>query len=225
MIVRSRAGRISMLALTLALLLGGCGRGRTDPLPYIDSFYDPESGWGAEQTGATERGYEDGAYVFTLRRQNWLVWANPGQTFEDVRIEADVRAGLGAETALAGVMCRYSDPDNFYFFAITADGYYGISRRVDGEDLEILTGHGTLVSSDHILLGDAVNRVEVVCQGERLSLSVNGTLLASVIDSQHARGDVGIGAGSGATGQACVAFDEIVVTHPLGELNTEQGGE
>ncbi|MCK4472809.1 MAG: hypothetical protein KAW49_13595, partial [Anaerolineae bacterium] len=104
---------------------------------------------------------------------------------------------------------------NFYYFAISADGYYAIFRRVDGGDLEILTGDGSgMAPSLAIRTGEQANRILAVCQGDELSLYVNGELLEAVTDDTHTQGDVGIGAGSGSEGDIRVQFDDFVVTRP-----------
>jgi hypothetical protein len=214
MTIRCRTQSARWLASLLLTVLCACGAWRTDPLPYADEFDNPDSGWGAERTGAFERGYQDSGYFIALRRPDWLIWATPGHTFADVSVEADVNAGAGAAVGLAGVLCRHRNRDNFYLFAITSDGYYGIFRRVDGGALEALTGEGALLFSDAIVTGDAVNHVQAVCQGEELSLFVNERPLATVTDTAHTRGDVGLGAASGPTGQARAEFDNLEVTSP-----------
>ncbi len=214
MTLRCRSRGARWLVLLLAAALGACGAWRSDPLPHADEFDSTASGWGAERTGAFERGYQDGVYFIALRRPNWLAWANPRRTYHDVSIEADVNAGAGTATGLAGVLCRHRNPDNFYLFAITSDGYYGIFRRVDGGALEALTGDGALVFSDVVAQGDTINHVQVICQGEKLSLLVNEQPLATVTDSAHKRGDIGLAAGSGPEGQARAEFDSLLVTNP-----------
>jgi hypothetical protein len=113
-----------------------------------------------------------------------------------------------------GVLCRYQDADGFYYFAVSADGYYAIFRRAEG-DMRILTGDGSgMLPSPHIKTGTQVNRVLGVCDGDELSLYVNGQWLATVTDNEYARGDVGLGASSGPGGGTRIVFDNFVVTAP-----------
>jgi hypothetical protein len=209
--------RLDVLLIVLALLLLGCGCARDSNRSSLfqDDFDNPRSGWGAEQRGRFERGYEEGEYFIQLQEPNWFAWANPGKRFDDVSVEADVYLASGSHDSHFGILCRHVDLGNFYYFAISAEGYYAIFRRVDGGDLEVLTGDGSgMVYSPAIRTDTQTNRVLAVCQGDELTLHVNGELLEMVIDDTYARGDVGIGAGTGAQGDVRVQFDNFLVTRP-----------
>jgi hypothetical protein len=201
--------------ITLALLLAcGCTRGDDQAPPFQDEFENPRSGWGEDQCEEFGRGYEEGEYFIELYEPNWFVWAYPGKRFDDVSVEVDVYLASGSQDSHFGLLCRHVDRDNFYYFAVSADGYYAIFRRVDG-DLEVLTADGSgMVSSPAIRTGEQTNRVLAVCQEDELSLYVNGELLETVTDGTHTRGDVGAGAGSGPEGNVRVQFDNFIVTTP-----------
>jgi len=207
--------RSCLTTLVLSLLLCGCaGDGGQESL-FQDDFGNPRSGWGADQREEFERGYEKGDYFIQLYEPNWFIWAHPGKQFEDVSVEVDAYLASASQDAHLGVLCRHVDTDNFYYFAISADGYYAIFRRVDGGDLEVLTGDGSGMSpSPAIGTGEQTNRLLAVCQGDELSLYVNGELLEAVSDDTHVRGDVGVGAGSGAAGNVRVQFDDFFATRP-----------
>jgi len=184
-------------------------------LLFQDDFDNPRSGWGAEQRERFERGYEGGDYFIQLYEPNWFAWAHPGKQFDDVSVEVDVYLASGSHDSHFGVLCRHVDLDNFYYFAISADGYYAIFRRVDGGVLEVLTGDGSgMTYSPAIRTDRQTNRVLAVCQADELALHVNGELLEMVIDDTYTSGDVGIGAGTGAQGDVRVQFDNFLVTKP-----------
>ncbi len=204
-----------LVVLGVLLLVCGCTGGDDERPLFQDDFENPRSGWGAEQCEEFERGYEDGEYLFVLYEPNWFAWACPGEQFDDVSVEADVYLASGSQDGHFGVLCRYADPESFYYFAISADGYYAIFRRVAGGDMEVLTGNGVgMIHSPAIKTGGQTNHILAVCREDELSLYVNGELLETVSDDAHARGDVGIGAGSGPGGEACVRFDDFLVTGP-----------
>ena len=205
-------GRCLMIAVALSLLLCGCECAGEDAL-FQDSFENPGSGWHTDQRDGFDRGYDDGLYVFDLRASNWLAWASPGKEFDDVSIEVNARVASGAQDGHYGVLCRYKDADNFYYLAVSADGYYAIFRRDEG-DMEILTTGGGMLSSLHIKTEKQVNHVLGVCKGDDISLYVNGQWLATVTDDAHARGDVGVGASSGPGGGTRIVFDDLIVTAP-----------
>jgi hypothetical protein len=211
---RRRDGCLIVLILLLLLLTCGCARG-AESLLFQDDFDNPRSGWGAEQGERFERGYEEGRYYIQLHEPNWFAWAHPGERFDDVSVEVDVYLASGSQDSHFGVLCRYVDLDNFYYLAISADGYYAIFRRVDGGVLEVLTGDGSgMTYSPAVRTDGQTNRVLAVCQADELALHVNGELLETVIDGTYPSGDVGIGAGTGAQGDVRVQFDNFLVTRP-----------
>lgn len=203
----------SCLIGLILLLLCNC-KSSSKPL-LEDDFGDASSGWGADERQEFDRGYDTGKYFIELREPNWFAWSNPGQRFDDVSVQVQAGLASGPQDGHFGILCRYVNPDNFYYFAVSADGYYAIFRRVDGGDLEPLTGGGSgMLPSPAIKTGDQSNDIRAVCQGEELSLYVNGELLETVSDDSHTRGDVGLGAGSGSEGGARVWFDDLVVARP-----------
>jgi hypothetical protein len=206
--------RRCLIALTLVLLVSSCAGSAGQAAPFQDSFDNPRSGWGEDQRDEFERGYENDEYFIELYTPDWFAWARSGKQLDDVSVETNVYLASGAPDGHFGVLCRYVNADNFYYFAISADGYYAIFSRVDGE-MGILTGNGSgMIPSPAIKTGGEVNRITAVCRGNELSFSVNGQLLDTVTDRDHARGDVGLGAGSGPAGSALVRFDDFSMTAP-----------
>jgi hypothetical protein len=200
--------------LALLLLVCGCSCGGDGPV-YQDDFDDPGSGWGTDEREEFDRGYEEGEYFFDLHKSDWFSWAHPGERFADVQIEASAQPASGSSGSHFGVLCRHVDIDNFYYFAISADGYYAIFRREGGGSLKVLTGDGEgMIHSPTIKTDGSTNRIRAVCRENGLSLYVNGEMVETVVDDTHARGDVGIGAGSGPVGDVRVQFDDFVVTVP-----------
>ncbi len=199
--------------LVLILVLSGCARDSRQSVLFQDSFDNPRSGWGEDQRDQFERGYQNGEYFIELRTPNWFAWARQGDKFADVSVEVDARLVSGAPDGHFGVLCRYVDADNFYYFAVGADGYYAIFRRAGGT-VRILTGEGSgMLPSPAIRAGER-NHIRAVCRGNSLSLYVNGEMVATVSDSTFTRGYVGLGAGSGLGGNTLIKFDDFLVTAP-----------
>ena len=199
----------------LLLLVCGCSADEGQGTPFRDDFEDSRSGWGAHEDEALSRGYADGEYYIKLDKANWFAWAYPGAQFDDASVEVNAYLSSGSQDGHFGVLCRHKDEDNFYYFAISADGYYAIFRRENGGDLEIITGDGEgMIYSTDIRTGGQINNIQAVCQGDELSLYVNGKLLESVNDDTHTQGDVGLGAGSGPEGDTHVRFDDFSVDRP-----------
>jgi hypothetical protein len=207
--------KLFLAVLILLLLICGCSQDGDESSLFQDDFSNPRGGWGAEQREEFRRGYTGESYFFEIYAPNWFAWAYPGKQYGDVSVEVDTSLASGSADGHFGVFCRHMDVDNFYYFAISADGYYAIFRRVDGGKLEILTGDGSgMLPSSAIRTGSQTNRVVAVCKEDALSLYVNGELLESVTDVIHTQGDVGLGVGSGPKGEVSVKFDNFAVTEP-----------
>ena len=203
------------MVLVLLLLVCGCTQGDDRDVLFQDSFDNPRSGWGVDQRERFERGYAEGEYYIQLYGPDWFAWAHPGKRFDDVSIEVDAYPAAGPADSHFGVLCRHVDLGNFYYFAVSADGCYAVFKRVDSGDLEVLTGDGSgMTCSPAIRTGNQINHLVAVCQGDELTLYVNGELLETVTDGTFTQGDVGIGAGSGPEGDVLIQFDDFVVTGP-----------
>jgi hypothetical protein len=204
-----------VIVLVGLLLTCGCSAGNDPSAPFRDNFADPSSGWDTDQGEEFERGYDGGEYFIELSEPNWFTWAYPGKRFDDVIVEVDAYLASGSPDGHFGVFCRRADEDNFYYFAISADGYYAIFLREHGGDVQIITENREgMVFSPLIHTDGQVNNIQADCRGDELSLYVNGELLEAVSDDAISQGDVGLGAGSGPEGHARVQFDNFVVTQP-----------
>lgn len=181
-------------------------------LLFDDDFSNTSSGWDRyiDESGITD--YLDGTYQIKVLDTNWYSWANPGKTFSDVRVEVDAWKAEGPDGD-QGIICRYQDTQNFYLLGITTDGYYGITKIVDGED--------TLLGSEYLEFSDlidttpgAVNHLRADCIGNSLTLYVNGEILADVTDDSLGGGDVGLVGGTYDEGGTDMRFDNFKVYRP-----------
>ena len=181
-------------------------------LLYADAFSDPESGWGEAQVYLGQAGYVDGAYRFRVDSPRVDFWSNPGQVFSFVRVEADAAPLPGTPPARMGLICRLVDPQNFYFFVISSDGYYGIGKTQDGK--ASFLGMEQMQRHEAIYIDGAVNRLRADCIADLLIFYVNGMLVGSASDNEFARGDVGLLAGAFEQGGVEVLFDNFAVYKP-----------
>ena len=177
-----------------------------------DSFDDPASGFLSlrDEEGITD--YDQGGYRIKVDKPEWFFWVESGRTFTDVKIDVDAKKIGGPDNNEYGVICRYQDENNFYFFTITSDGYYGVSKQLSDEIS--LIGMTELKSSSAINQVDGENHITVVCDGNKLQFSVNGTLLAELEDDSFSSGDIGMIAASGDDPGTDILFDNLLVTSP-----------
>jgi len=217
-----------ILTLLFLTLLAACSSGpekcRTDKALLEDNFNDTACGWDEYEEEEASAGYATSEYFVTVHQPNTSAVAVPGAEFENVSVEAQVRQLGGSTNNNFGLICRYRDMDHFYAFLISSDGYYAIVRVFGGESYKILSGDGLhLMPSDAILTGpDEVNEIRAVCTGDTLTLYVNGTQLAGVLDDQLVSGDIGFITSTYEAAPVEVRFDNLVVLEPAVPSRPEQ---
>jgi hypothetical protein len=211
---------LAVLAIALAALAcavpglpagGGCTPDAGNL--FQDDFSDESCGWeDIFRDGEGISDYDQGGFRLQVLQEQFDYWANPNVSFSDVVIEVDAKKIGGPDDNDFGVICRYVDTQNFYFFIVASDGFYAIGKSVGGSYEYI--GSEFMEPTDAVLGGDATNRIQAVCQGSTLRLSANGTQLAEVTDSTFTSGDVGIIAGTFDTAGTDILFDNFVVRAP-----------
>ncbi len=190
----------------------GQGIASSGSIIYQDRFGDPSSGWGEFDDGAGVAGYTDGAYHVYVKTPNVNVWAHPGMDFDAVQLEVDALAAGGPQENRIGLICRLTDNANFYYFIISADGYYGIGKVKDG--VWSLLSTAEMQQHPAIHTGAQSNHLRADCTGSVLVLYVNSLLVGSAMDTDFSRGDVGLLAGTFDTPGADIYFDNFVVFKP-----------
>ena len=196
-----------------AVSAGGSGSGQpSGSVLFQDDFSDPSSGWDRVNVDDGITDYADGAYRIYVNSSDSDVWANPGLKFDDVYVEVDATKIGGSDDNDYGVVCRYQDGDNFYFFVISSDGYYGVGKVLQGE--QQLIGMDSMPPSEVIKKGNVTNHLRAGCVGSKLSLTINDQLLGEYDDTDFTAGDVGLVAGSFSEAGVDIHFDNFVVTKP-----------
>jgi hypothetical protein len=179
---------------------------------FKDDFSDPTSGWmqGEDEFGKTE--YMDGSFRILVTSDVTGKVSILRLFFTDVVIEVDATMVAGPDDNDYGVICRYQDENNFYFFEISSDGYYSIGKYKENQ-LQLI-GMEKMQTSDVIRQGQATNRIRATCNGSLLGLSVNGYELLEVEDVDFNAGDVGLIAGTFETPGTDILFDNFKVLKP-----------
>ena len=177
-------------------------------LIYSDDFSNPTSYWPEMSSEGCESYYKDGEFHVIVNKTNWAAWRynqNAGR-FGDFIIEADIRQVSGDENSEYGLIFRCQNDDNYYYFLISADGYYLAGIRTDGK----WTPLRRWITSASIEKGFSSNHLKVVCKASQIDIYVNGNRLATVIDNSFVDGYIGgilYTPGSSAHG----AFDNLKV--------------
>ncbi|HJW90096.1 MAG TPA: hypothetical protein VJ436_05610 [Anaerolineales bacterium] len=182
-------------------------------LLFQDDFSDPASGWDRQiLPGSGVVDYYDGALRILVSSVDEMLWSGPGLEFSDVRIEVQASRLSGPEDNLFGIVCRATDRENFYFLAISSDGYYGIGKVKEG--VQSLIANLEMPPHDAIIQGEASNHLRADCSGSHLRLMVNGAEIAAVEDPEFTSGQVGLLAGSFSPPGVDIRFDNFMVLQP-----------
>ncbi|MFT5196209.1 MAG: hypothetical protein ACI9EW_003484 [Cellvibrionaceae bacterium] len=215
-----------ILAGLFLLVLSGCSttaggratRCTPEGVLLADGFDDGQNcGWYLYEddslTGSAS--ISGGKLELISREPGQFWWSNPGIDTADVTLTVTTRKLNGPDDNAFGLLCRYQDPNNFYLFLVSADGYYAIGKVQSGVDEIIyLTGEGEYQFSELIQQGVQENTLRATCEGSQLSLTVNGILLDTATDDTFRSGDIGVGLTAFEEGTAVVEFDDLRAIAP-----------
>jgi hypothetical protein len=180
---------------------------------FQDDFSSSTSGWEdiyRDSDGISD--YDQDGFRLQINQPQFDYWANPGLSFTDVSIEVDAQKIGGPEDNDFGLICRYTDESNFYFFLATSDGYYAIGKN--GANGQTLLGSDFFEQTDQVRSGNAVNHLRADCVDSTLTFYINGTQVSQVSDTEHISGDVGLMAGTFDEPGTDILFDNFVVRKP-----------
>jgi len=178
---------------------------------FQDDFALPISGWDRFKTTEGTMDYNASGYRILVDSLNTNFWSTPHKNFADVRIEVDAGKLGGPDENRIGLICRYTG-DDYYFFLISSDGFYGIGLYKGGQ--AVLLGQSEMQANSNIKTGLAVNHLRADCAGDMFTFYVNGFQVASVQDATLKSGDVGLLAGTFAQPGVDVIFDNFVALKP-----------
>ena len=203
----------------LVIILGACQgpsiifESPSGAVLYQDDFSDSSSGW--ENFHDPEKGtmdYFDSFYRVQVLGEFQMLTTGPGLDFADVKLASDMLKVVGTSNDIFGLVCRMEDQDNYYYFVISSDGYYGIGKVIDG--VQTMLGATGMLPSEIISKGMAKNHLQADCIDENLVLSINGQELVSTEDGEIGTGDVGIIVGTMQDSENVVLFDNFSVINP-----------
>ena len=206
------------LLLALLILLSACSNGiqsatevvlptlASNAVLFQDDFSNPKSGWDRASQGGNSTDYADGKYRITLSTPQQDIWANPYQYFDqDIIVEVDVWQNPSTVQAAYGIICGYSDLNNFYALTIGGGGYVEIFRYQQGKRLTLYS------AEDQAGIDPKHNYLEVMCAANQLSLWVNGSIVAEVEVTEFTYGDVGLIVSSFDEAGVEILFDNFIV--------------
>lgn len=206
---------ISRFGIFTALLIAACSW--TPPVNsgevlFQDDFSREISGWDQVDQPEYKADYYQGTYSIEILAPNTDAWSTPGLAFGNVIVQVEASKAAGPDDNLFGLLCRYQDARNFYFFVVSSDGYAGIGLNKDGRR-QLLSGEALLPSAA-VRQGQAGNVLRADCLEFNLRLYVNGVLVAEAQAAEWPRGDVGLISGSYDEAGVRLLFDNFSVVKP-----------
>jgi len=211
--------------LLLILILSACsvfndGKVSQDLLPwkesgeilYFDDFKDDTSGWEIVNNAYELKGYSKSGYLVSVMRPDSRAISTTNLNFSDIEISVKEKKILGASDTQFGVVCRFQDKFNYYSFVISADGYAGILRFVDGK-AELISGK-QFVYPQIVQEDDGVNLITASCNLDQLALDVNGVRILTAKDETFKNGDAGLMVETFEKGNSAVLFNEFTIIKP-----------
>ncbi|HKY78755.1 MAG TPA: serine protease [Anaerolineales bacterium] len=152
-----------------------------------DDFSNEVSGWDVYSYESGSAYYFNGEYYLEDIAGDPYYQARSYLNLDNVEMSIDVRVDQSEGVNEIDFICRYVDESNNYEFRLAEDGTVGISKWLDGEYINLVD-----LQPGSAPLGSGVHRVDVVCDGNDLSLSVDGVLVAETFDDSFVSGDVGL---------------------------------
>ena len=184
------------------------------PAFYTEEFDGDISLWTYFWTSGEEEDFDiytqDGNLVFDIPQEDVVAYLTYDAYFySDVRLDARVR-NLGANKNWVSLVCRESDL-GWYEFNIGNDGYYTIYLfdEIDDEYQELYSG-----GSQAIKTGKATNDYTVICNGDKLSLYINGVETRTVTNDFLDEGRVGISASSYDVVPVLLYYEWLQISEP-----------
>jgi hypothetical protein len=183
---------------------------------FTETFDAPSPYWSAFGTNHIDPDVQlqNGFLVFNLTQSNdWADIIYIGQSYQDVRVDAQVEVRAGNDGAV-GIVCRYSQISGWYEFNIYADQTYMI---LYGQWLSPGIARYTPLrrfNSEKIKTG--ANQIGLVCQGNILTPYINNVRMQVYEDNKVGLkdGNIGLTASSFTKVPFIAAFDWAKVSEP-----------
>jgi hypothetical protein len=173
-----------------------------------DTLAGPDSGvLGSARNETADYRFASGAYQISVTPPNYLAWSPLDGRYEDGAITVDATLAAGSPETAFGLIARYQDEDNFYFYNITADGHYALDLKKAGKWSSLLDWS----QAPQIRGPGRPNRLRLELSNDRMRVYINGALLDEASDSTFSGGRLALAVNTFDSGAATVAFQNLVV--------------
>ena len=142
------------------------------------------------------------------RPLNGSVGGSISNQWSDFYVEIDTKQIDGPVNTGYGLIFRYVNDKNFYFYSVDANGYYSLWKLVDDQWQSIVDWTAT----DILATGaGAGNRIGVLAEGKHLVLVANDKIVTEVDDDSFTSGSMAVAVNTVDPGNAEIGFDNMDV--------------
>jgi TolB protein len=179
-------------------------------LVYEDDFDDSASGWDDAFDAYTTKQYGNNRYQIEVTTSNLVAWGLANRDVADFEVEVEAKFEDGGQSNGYGLLFRFQDRENFYRFDISGDGYYLLSKFVQGEWSTI----ADWTASPAIKQGNTPNILKVAAYGPNITVWANDQQLTSFTDDSLPHGNFGFFAGTFSEPHIWASFDNLKLKTP-----------
>lgn len=173
---------------------------------YSHDFESDDGTWGLMYTGLSSIYFKSGTLHVTTDETEELVWSNRDGTFTDFYLEIEAEFFDGPEDSEMGIIFRYIDEDNFYYFGVDRSGSYVIQLLAEGEWYDVTDWE----ESSIIETGrGAINQLGLLVEGTTISVLINDYVMATTEDDTFDAGGIGLAAVTYTIPGVDIAYDDF----------------
>jgi hypothetical protein len=154
---------------------------------YVATFDGFDDEWSLSQ-GRNLTQIENGMLRISVVTPQTRLWADALPTFGDFDLRVQTAAVSGPTDNAYGVIFRFRDPDNYYLFQVSSDGFYRVARVLNGDLREISTWIRSDMAENGLVNAGfgSTNHLRVVARGDRFRFYINGVLAQLCIPNDSA---------------------------------------
>lgn len=211
--------------------------GARGSLLYLNTYdQDRVDDWQQYDDGQLSARIADGALLVANAQVDRFAYSIARPHFGDFDLKVEVRAVSGPVDNGFGVIFRYVDAANFYMFLVSSDGYYQVTRVLNGDQVTL----SAWIASDTVQSGLGVtNHLRVEARGSLFAFFINnqpvqvcvpddpagvstyrageciqGSMRATLNDSSLSSGQIGVVVQTFSQPDVVAWFDNVVVFVP-----------
>lgn len=180
----------------------------------VDDFRRDTGTWDTQSHDYGGYFYESRAFHIESYSEERIIWSAYYENetvvdpieFENFYVEFDTAFVTRTGENAAGLLFRLIGSDNFYKFMLDEVGYYQLQKRINGEYIDLISWTPTEAADDS---EGAVNRIGILAEGATIAITVNGTLIGLVEDSDLATGAIALAIQTYSTPEGHSTFDNF----------------